>query len=119
MSRFLIALLLLAVTVSAHAQQFPSTTANYQAAARFSSKKLDKMVFSLNVEPHWLKKTNRFWYMYETTEGKRWWIVDPAKGEKKTLFDNDRLAAAISLVVKDPFDARHLGLDSLHFVRDE
>jgi dipeptidyl-peptidase 4 len=119
MSRFFIALLLLAVTVSVHAQQLPSTTANYQAAAHFSSKKLDKMVFSLNVEPHWLKKSNRFWYMYETTEGKRWWIVDPAKGEKKTLFDNDRLAAAISLVVKDPFDAKHLGLDSLHFVRDE
>jgi dipeptidyl-peptidase-4 len=107
------------ITFSGQAQQIPSTTANYQAAARFSPKKLDKMVFSLGVEPHWLKKSNRFWYMYETTEGKRWWIIDPAKGEKKPLFDNDKLAAAISLVVKDPFDARHLGLDSLHFVRDE
>jgi dipeptidyl-peptidase-4 len=124
MFRCTFAFLLLVVSVSAptaagQAQQLPSTTANYQAAARFSSKKLDKMVFSLNVEPHWLKKSNRFWYMYETTEGKRWWIVDPAKGEKKPLFDNDHLAAAISLVVKDAFDAKHLGLDSLHFIRDE
>jgi len=109
----------LGATISGQARQTPSTTANYQAAARFSPKKLDKMVFSLNVEPHWLRKTNRFWYMYETTEGKRWWIVDPAKAEKKPLFDNHRLAAAISLVVKDPFDAKHLGLDSLHFIRDE
>lgn len=115
----LLAAFLGAVTLSGRAQQIPSTTANYRAAARFSSKKLDKMVFSLNVEPHWLKLSNRFWYMYETTEGKRWWIVDPAKGERKPLFDNDRLAAAISLVVKDPFDARHLGLDSVHFIRDE
>lgn len=119
MSRCIIAFLLVVGTTCAHAQQTPSTTANYQAAARFSSKKLDKMVFSLNVEPHWLNKSNRFWYMYETTEGKHWWIVDPAKAEKKPLFDNDRLAAAISLVVKDPFDAKHLGLDSLHFIRDE
>ncbi len=119
MSRCIIALLLLVATISGQARQTPSTTANYQAAARFSPKKLDKMVFSLNVEPHWLRKTNRFWYMYETTEGKRWWIVDPAKAEKKPLFDNHRLAAAISLVVKDPFDAKHLGLDSLHFIRDE
>lgn len=119
MSRCIIALLLLAATISCQARQTPSSTANYQAAARFSPKKLDKMVFSLNVDPHWLRKTNRFWYMYETTEGKRWWIVDPARGEKKPLFDNDRLAAAISLVVKDPFDAKHLGLDSLHFIRDE
>lgn len=119
MSRCIIALLLLAATISGQARQTPCSTANYQAAARFSPKKLDKMVFSLNVDPHWLRKTNRFWYMYETTEGKRWWIVDPARGEKKPLFDNDRLAAAISLVVKDPFDAKHLGLDSLHFIRDE
>ena len=119
MSRCIIALLLLLATLSGQAQQTPSTTANYQAAARFSPKKLDKMVFSLNVDPHWLRKSNRFWYMYENTEGKRWWIVDPVKGEKKPLFDNDRLAAAISLVVKDPFDAKHLGLDSLHFIRDE
>src|SRR6201996_3201501 len=124
MSRCFIATLLLAsfvcaATICAEAQQVPSTTANYQAAARFSSKKLDKMVFSLAVEPHWLKKSSRFWYMYETTEGKHWWIVDPAKGEKKPLFDNDHLASAISLVVKDGFDAKHLGLDSLHFIRDE
>lgn len=118
MPRFIVILLLLTFTVSGYSQTL-STTANYQAAARFSPKKLDKMVFSLNVDAHWLKKTNRFWYMYETTEGKKWWIVDPAKGEKKVMFDNDRLAAAISLIVKDPFDAKHLGLDSLRFVRDE
>lgn len=80
---------------------------------------MEKMVFSLSVDPHWLKKSNRFWYVYETTEGKRWYIVDPAKGEKKELFDRDRLAAGISMVVKDPFDAKHLGLDSLKFIRDE
>jgi dipeptidyl-peptidase-4 len=99
--------------------QTPANTANYQAAAHFSPKKLEKMIFSTTVEPHWLKKSTRFWYLYETSEGKKWYIVDPAKGEKKPLFDNDRLAAAITLIVKDPFEAKHLGLDSLHFVRDE
>ena len=80
-----IGLLLLAVNL--YAQQTPITTANYQAAARFSPKKLEKMIFSTAVDPHWLKKSNRFWYMYETTEGKEWYIVDPVKGEKKVLFD--------------------------------
>ncbi|WP_218029179.1 hypothetical protein [Segetibacter aerophilus] len=46
------------------------TTANYQLASRFSPKKLDKMVFSTSVDPHWLKKSNRFWYVYETPQGK-------------------------------------------------
>jgi dipeptidyl aminopeptidase/acylaminoacyl peptidase len=57
--------------------------------------------------------------MYETTEGKKWYIVDPGKAEKRILFDNDKMAAAISRVVKDPFDAKHLGLDSMKFIRDE
>jgi dipeptidyl-peptidase-4 len=99
--------------------QTPVTTANYQAAARFSPKKLEKMIFTTVVDPHWLKKSSRFWYLYETTEGKQWYIIDPLKGEKKALFDRDKLAAAISRIVKDPFEAKHLGLDSLRFIKDE
>jgi dipeptidyl-peptidase-4 len=118
MSRILLVWLLLA-TVNLYAQQTPVIRANYQASARFSPKKLEKMIFSIQVDAHWLKKTNRFWYMYETTEGKKWYIVDPVRAEKKLLFDNDRLAAGISRIVKDPFDAKHLGLDSLKFIRDE
>lgn len=107
------------VCLSATAQQTPVTKANYQLAAKFSPSKLNKMVFSTAVDPHWLKKSDRFWYVYETTEGKKWFIVDPAKGEKKQLFDNAILAAQISRIVKDPFDAQHLGLDSMRFTKDE
>jgi dipeptidyl-peptidase-4 len=57
--------------------------------------------------------------VYETTDGKKWYIVDPAKGEKKVLFDNADLAAKITRIVKDPFDAQHLGLDSMRFIKDE
>jgi hypothetical protein len=118
---FRIALLtpLLFVALVTQAQLTPVVKANYQAAARFSPRKLDKMVFTLNVDPHWLKKSNRFWYMYETSEGKKWYIVDPVKGEKKLLFDNEKLAAAITRIVHDPFDAQHLGLDSMRFIKDE
>ena len=93
--------------------------ANYQLAARFSPKKLEKLIFSTSVDPHWLKKSDRFWYMYETTEGKKWYIVDAAKQDKKLLFDHEKLAMQISRIVKDPFDAQHLGLDSMRFIGDE
>lgn len=112
-------LLSLVCATAAFAQLTPSHKANYQLAARFSPQKINKMVFSTNVDPHWLKKTDRFWYMYETTEGKKWYIVDPVKGEKKLLFDNADLAAKITRIVKDPFDAQHLGLDSMRFIKDE
>ncbi len=101
------------------AQNEPITKANYALAARFSPKKLEKLIFTTSVDPHWLKKSDRFWYMYETTEGKKWYIVDPVKGEKKLLFDNADLAAKITRLVQDPFDAQHLGLDSMRFIKDE
>ena len=78
--------------------------ANYHLAARFAPKKLDKMIFSLSVDPHWLKQSSKFWYTYETSEGKQWIIVDPTKNEKKSLFDKDKLAAELTKIIKDPFD---------------
>ena len=104
---------------SAIAQNTPVTKGNYALAARFSPKKLDKLVFSTNVDPHWLKKSDRFWYVYETPAGKKWYIVDPVKASKQELFDNVKLASLITLMVKDPFDAQHLGIDSLQFIKDE
>jgi dipeptidyl-peptidase 4 len=116
--RLLLCVGLLAAFAS-YAQKDSPTKANYPLAARFAPRKLDKMVFSTNVDAHWLKKSDRFWYTYETPAGKKWYIVDPVKGEKKPLFDNAKLAAEITKIVKDPFDAQHLGLDSMRFVRDE
>jgi dipeptidyl aminopeptidase/acylaminoacyl peptidase len=98
---------------------FGQQKANYDLAARFSPKKLDKMIFSLSVDPHWLKQSNKFWYTYETSEGKQWMIVDPVKNEKKAMFDKDQLAASLTRIIKDPFDAQHLPIDSLKFIKDE
>lgn len=119
MRKFLLLSVWLLLAFAVTAQQTPVTKANYALAARFSPKKLGKMIFSTAVDPHWLKNSDKFWYMYETTEGKKWYIVDPVKGEKKELFNNADLAAKITRIVKDPFDAQNLGLDSMRFVRDE
>lgn len=93
--------------------------ANYALAARFSPNKLKKMVFSTSVDAHWLKKSDRFWYMFETPAGKKWYLVDPAAKTKKLLFDNAKIAAAVTLIVKDPFDAQHLPIENLKFTKDE
>ncbi len=105
--------------VTGQTQPVMQAKANYPLAAKFSPKKLEKMLFSTSVDPHWLKNTNRFWYMYETSAGKKWYIVDPAKNSKQVLFDNDKLAAAITKIVKDPFDAQHLGIENLKFLRED
>jgi dipeptidyl-peptidase-4 len=94
-------------------------TANYQLASRFSPAKLKKMVFSTSVDPHWLKLSNRFWYQYETANGKQWYMVDPASRSKKPIFNTAKLAADITRIVRDPFDAQHLPIDELKFSKDE
>ncbi|HEY0354805.1 MAG TPA: DPP IV N-terminal domain-containing protein, partial [Flavisolibacter sp.] len=118
MRKFLLSLGLFVLCISVRAQD-PVTKANYQQAARYSPKKLDKLVFSTSVDPHWLKNSDRFWYTYETSNGRKWYIVDPARGEKKLLFDNDKMAAKLTAIVGDPMDAQNLKMDSMRFVRDE
>jgi dipeptidyl aminopeptidase/acylaminoacyl peptidase len=120
MVKFYLSLLLSLLFAGAQAQTpVAPVKANYQLASRFSPKKLQKLVFSTAVEPHWLKYSNRFWYVFENTDIKRWYIVDPAKRVKKLMFDNDKLAAEITLIVKDPFDAQHLPIENLKFTKDE
>jgi Dipeptidyl peptidase IV (DPP IV) N-terminal region./Prolyl oligopeptidase family. len=117
MRKLILTPLLIVMVITSFAQEH--LKANYRLAARFAPKKVDKMVFSITVDPHWLKYSDRFWYTYETPEGKLWYIVDPSKAEKKKLFDNARLAAQLTSIVKDPMDAQHLNIDSLRFIKDE
>ena len=113
--RKILSALLVLVSITVTAQQ----KGNYALAARFSPDKISKMLFSTNVDPHWLKLSDRFWYVYETREGKYWYIVDAARGTKQKLFDNAKLAAEITKIVKDPFDAQHLPIERLKFIKDE
>ncbi len=115
-------LLIVALCVStigfAQGQQ-THTKANYQLAARFSPDKLKRLIFSTSVEPNWLKHSSRFWYVYETPQGKHWYIVDPAAGRKEPLFDNAALAAQLTRIVRDPFDAQHIDIRNLNFTENE
>jgi len=119
MKRIFYLMLVLACSTASFGQQLPASKANYELAARFSPKKLEKMLFSTAVEPRWMKGGVKFWYTYETTSGKKWYVVDPIKMTKQPMFDNDKLAASITKIVKDPFDGKHLSLDNLKFVKDE
>lgn len=118
MKSFIISLCFL-VSGAAFAQQTPITKANYDLAARFSAKKVGKMVFSTQVQPNWFRDSDKFWYMYKTTAGEKYYIVDPVAGTKKEIWDMGWLAAHITEIVKDPFDARHLPIRNLKLKDDQ
>ena len=94
-------------------------TPNYRAASKYSPTNIAKMVHSTSVRPNWLKKGNRFWYQYKTTEGSKYYIVDADNRTKKELFDNEKMAKWLTEITKDPYDAKHLPRFNFKFVKNE
>ena len=81
---------------------------NYELADQYSAKKVQAMVHSLKVEPHWFSNSDRFWYRWETSEGAQYYIVDATRGTRTAVFDMEKLAMQLSEIVRDPFDAQHI-----------
>ena len=87
-------------------------------AERFTASKLSNMLFSTTVDPHWFKSGEKFWYSYKTSEGTRWYIVDPATRKRAEMFDHDKLAAELTEIMKDPFIAAQLPITNLEVNED-
>ena len=87
-------------------------------AERFTASKLENMLFSTTVDPHWFKSGEKFWYSYKTSEGTRWYVVDPATRKRSELFDHDKLAAELTEIVNDPFIAAQLPITNLEVDED-
>jgi dipeptidyl aminopeptidase/acylaminoacyl peptidase len=94
----------------------PVTTANWQLAARFAPYKMEKLVYSTSVDPRWIEGSERFWYEWETSDGKFFYLVDPTNGTKRQMFDRDRIAAELTRITKDPWDAQHLPIRRIKFI---
>src|SRR5258708_2346711 len=92
---------------------------NYALEERFLPDQVSKLVFDLAVTPHWFSESDRFWYSYQTTEGTRYYIVDPLKKSKTPLWDNAKVAAALSTLTNFPYDAQHLPVKRLKLVEKD
>src|SRR6188768_1256438 len=92
---------------------------NYDLASRWTSAKVGKYVFSTAVTPHWLEFSDRFWYDYETPAGRKWWMVDPLKKSKAPLFDNAKMAAQLTRILRTPYDAQHLPIGTIRFIDND
>jgi dipeptidyl aminopeptidase/acylaminoacyl peptidase len=90
--------------------------ANYRQAGRFAPYKLQELIYSTSVTPQWIEGTERFWYEWETSDGKFFFLVDPVAGSKRELFDRDRIAAELTRITKDPWDAQHLPIREIKFL---
>ena len=94
-----------------------SNKANYDLATRFAPYKIKKMTYSTSINPKWIKGSNRFWYEWKTSNGSAFYIVDPLKGIKEKLFDNDKIAAELTRLTLDPWDGKHLPIEKIKFIK--
>jgi dipeptidyl-peptidase 4 len=108
------ALLLLTVPVVAQ-----GTLADYQRAVSFLPGNLRHQVFPAEVTPHWVEKTNHFWYRRVNTKGAEFVLVDADKNTTSPAFDHARLAAGLSLAAKGQYSADDLPFADFEFVDDE
>ena len=100
------------------AEPVKSETNPLELAQRFSGGKLWNMLFSTTVDPHWFQSGEKFWYSYKTSDGTKWYIVDPVRRSKTLLFDNDKMASELTTIVKDPMNAAALPIANLEVQPD-
>ncbi len=118
----LLALLCLSVCVfAANVKTEPVKVqkANYELATHWTAPKVGKLVFDMAVTPHWLESGDRFWYSYETSHGRHFYLVDPAKKAKAPLFDNAKMAAMLTEITRTPYDAQHLPIRTVKFTHND
>ena len=91
-------------------------SANYRLAGRFAPYRIQDLIYSTSVSPRWIEGSEKFWYEWETSDGSRYYIVDPVAGTKLLIFDNDQLAAELTRITRDPWDGQHLPIRSIKFI---
>ncbi|MDA0328435.1 MAG: DPP IV N-terminal domain-containing protein [Gemmatimonadetes bacterium] len=92
--------------------------ANFDLAARWAPYKIRDLIHSTSITPNWINHGDKFWYEWETSAGRSFYLVDPAAGAKTTIFDNDRIAAELTRITRDPWDGQHLPIRNIRFISD-
>ena len=100
-------------------QTVSAAVPNYDLAAQWTTQKVNRLVFDTSVTPRWLDTGDRFWYAYQTREGRRFYLVDPVKKAKVPLFDHAKMAAALTTITRIPYDAQNLPFSTVRFVKKD
>lgn len=96
---------------------------NFVAAQRANYKQLLKYqqlpTNSQNINPTFLKNSDKFWYNVNSDKGIEYYFVDPKKKRKQLLFENEHMAMLLSEKTSLAIDHKNLALSSIKFKDDE
>ncbi|MBE6274750.1 MAG: S9 family peptidase [Bacteroides sp.] len=115
---FVVAMMLSSLLGLTSALKAQERLPEYLQAEKFTQDKLKTMLFSTTVDPHWFQQGNNFWFEYKTSEGTFWYVVNPTARTKNLLFNREEIAAQLTEIVQDPFEARQLPIKNLKAKED-
>jgi dipeptidyl-peptidase 4 len=102
----------LAVPLTVLAQ---GTASDYQRAQQFLPGNLRHLVSFAEITPHWIKKSDRFWYRRVDANGVHFVLVDAAKNTAAPAFDHARLAEALKRASRREVTATELPFRDFDF----
>ncbi len=107
------------VTTSVAAASAPrSIVERYTRAEQMLPWNTSKLVYGDVVQPQWYKDGSRFWFRNKTKSGADFLYVDAATNTIRPLFENARLAAAITVATDSAVDGNKLPFQSFRFTKD-
>jgi dipeptidyl aminopeptidase/acylaminoacyl peptidase len=91
---------------------------DYQRARSFLYGNLRHSVYIADVSPHWIDKTNRFWYHKLGPNGGEFIVVDAEHNTAGPAFDHARLARSLAEASRREIGADDLPFDDIDFAED-
>jgi dipeptidyl-peptidase-4 len=90
----------------------------YTRAERLLPWHTSQLISGDQVNANWLLDGNRFWYRNKTAVGAEFVLVDPVSNSRTLLFDNSRLASALSIANDTSYDPNKLPFQNFRFTAD-
>ncbi len=117
-----IALVLSSALLVVPAARAQGTLDDYQRAQKFLPGNARHLYTSGDVMPHWIEKSDRFWYRKTTLKGPEinyeFIVVNVAQNTSNSAFDHPRLAESLSRATKQQQDPAKLPFDYFDFVNN-
>ncbi len=116
--RWIVAVLWLSLALPAALAQ--GNLEDYERAEKFLPGNVRHLVYVADVTPHWIEKTNRFWYRRAGakvgSKESEFVLVDAEQNTSSPAFDHERLATALSQAAKQEYSATALPFSEIEFV---
>ena len=115
---FRISIAALSLSLLATIAYSQGTLADYERAFGLRDKLQGKAV-NLPERANWIEKTSRFWYRKSVVGGSEFVLVDAETLAKRSAFDHERLATALSAAANEKYSALKLPFQEISFVDGE